>query len=55
MCKRTDLDILLGADEEDSERSDLDDELTLYFSEKSTPKDTNPFDWWKQNEFHFPL
>ena len=47
------LDELLGDIDDESENSNASDELSRYFTEKVAPRNSNPLDWWKQNEFRF--
>ena len=44
---------LLGEEEESSDAS-CDAKLAQFFVEKAAPHNTDPLDWWKQNEFRFP-
>ena len=48
------LDILLGEDEASSSDGGIEAELTQYNMDKPVPRDTNPMDWWRENNTRFP-
>ena len=53
--KRTALDILLGDDgNELSDEEAAKQEVLQYMAEKTSPKETQPLEWWKMNEHRFP-
>lgn len=51
---KTDFDVLLGEEEEAAD-SGPKYQVEQLFAEKSAKRDTDPLDWWKQNEFLYPL
>ena len=60
--KRTTLDILLGDDgnelsDDGNELSDEEaakQEVLQYMAKKTSPKETQPLEWWKMNEHRLP-
>ena len=44
--------MLLGDENEHSERG-AEQEVTSYFDEKPSPRNTNPLEWWRMNEHQF--
>ena len=52
--QKTAFDILLG-EQDESENTSIEDELHRYLSEKVAPRNSNPLEWWKQNNFRFPV
>ena len=51
-AKKKVLDILFGQEERNP--SVLTDEVELYFSENSIPRNFNPLQWWKANSLRYP-
>ncbi len=51
------LDILLGEEEVSSTDSEdcIDAEITQFYSEKCVSRDTDPVEWWRENQKRFPL
>lgn len=52
--QKTAFDILLG-EQDEGENTSIEDELHRYFTEKVAPRNSNPLEWWKQNNFRFPV
>ena len=53
--KKSALDELLGDTEgEDEGESGIEDECKRYFTERLLPRNSDPLEWWKLNEFRFP-
>ena len=48
------LDIILGQDEGSDSTVSCQDQLDLYFAEKSVARDVQPLKWWKENNARFP-
>ena len=48
------LDILLGEEEASSPDGSIEAEITQFYMEKPVPRDTNPMDWWRENNTRFP-
>jgi len=52
-CQKTALDILLG-EQDERENTSIEDELR-YFTQKVAHRNPNQLEWWKQNNFRFPV
>ena len=54
--KKSALDELLGDTEEGENEgeSGIGDECKRYFTERLLPRNSDPLEWWKLNQFRFP-